>query len=97
MTAITIADSAQITGLVQIAGTNTNNRKVKLVYVEDSAATATETYDLTEEDASITGIIGAVAESSGTVTGVITTASDWSTTTITIRTTGAYKGIWACY
>lgn len=95
MTAITVSNSAKLTGLVTDRATNTNNRAYKIIVVEDAAASANETYDLTNIDASITGIAGVLGEF---VDGAVaTTASTWSSTTITVKNTGAYIGSFVCY
>ena len=46
MTAITIANSAKLTGLVTDRKVNTNDRVYKILVVEDSAAGVDETYEL---------------------------------------------------
>lgn len=96
MTAITPENSARLTGLVTDRVANTNIRAYKVVVVEDDDAASGETYDLTNLDASITGIACIMCESwAGAVS---TAASTWSSTTVTLPAhAGAYKAAFLCY
>jgi hypothetical protein len=95
MTAITVANSAKMTGLVTDRVTNGNDRTYKLLIVEDASTTSGYTYDLATIDDSVSGIVGPISESYAGVKSA--TAATWSTTTITVKENGAYKAAFLCY
>lgn len=95
MVALTPTDSAKLTGLVTDRVANTDIRAYKVVVVEDSTGGLNYTYDLTNINASVTGIVGVLGES---IAGVKpSTAATWSSTTITAKGAGAYIGAFLCY
>lgn len=96
MTAMVPTNTGKLTGLVTDRVTNTNNRHYKVLVLEDTGAATGETYDLTNIDASVSGIAGPLSEAWYGV--VSTAASTWSSTTITLPAqNGTYQSVWLCY